>query len=124
MKFYIVLPLVLLTSCASTNYNPFLDEKISKTPMCQSNLQTLVENDAFIEVKTLIDKECNNIVVKGWVKGKINNAFDRRCKASYQFLAERPALQRVAKKFVKNECYPENPDKFYWKSTRKVANNT
>ena len=76
-----------------------------------------MENDAFLEVKTLIDKMCNNIVVQGWVKGKINNAFNKRCKASYRYLIQRPALGRVAKKFLANECYPENGNKFYWKTS-------
>ena len=120
VKYYIALPLLLLTSCTTTNYNPFLDKKIVKNQVCQSSLKTLVENDAFLEVKTLIDRECNNLVVKGWVKGKIDNAFDKRCKASFQYLVQRPALQRVAKQFIQNECYPENPNKFYWKSTKNV----
>ena len=123
MKLYITLPLLFLAGCASTNYNPFIDEKISKNEMCQSNLKTLVENDAFMEVKTLIDRECNNIVVKGWVKGKIDKAFDKRCKASYQYLNQRPAIQKVAKTFIQNECYPENPNKFYWKSTDNMSKN-
>ncbi|WP_040394571.1 hypothetical protein [Catenovulum agarivorans] len=119
MKFYQLSLCVVLCGCSSMNYNPFADEKISKAPICQSNLQTLVENDSFIEVKTLVDKECNNIVVQGWVKGKINNSFDRRCKASYQYLTERPALEKVAKSFLQNECYTENPNKFYWKTSVK-----
>lgn len=125
MKCFLLLPCVILTGCMSTsNYNPFLDEKIAKNQLCQSNLQTLVENDAFMEVKTLVDKECNNIVIKGWVKGKINNTFDKRCKASFQYLRQRPALQKVAKSFIQNECYTENANKFYWKNPVVVPDNT
>ncbi|WP_111979594.1 hypothetical protein [Algibacillus agarilyticus] len=116
MKFYLTLPVVLLTSCVSINYDPFSDTRITQTTICQSSLKTLVENNAFLETKSLVDRECNNIVVKGWVKGKINNAFDRRCKASFQYLQKRPALQKVAKAFIQNECYAEKPNKFYWTS--------
>ncbi|MGL1956240.1 MAG: hypothetical protein OCD00_02830 [Colwellia sp.] len=123
MKYSIFLPCLFIMGCASTNYDPLFDDKISQNPMCQSTLQILVENDAFTEVKSLIDRECSNIVVKGWVKGKISNRFDKRCKASFRYLAERPALLKVAKKFVKNACYPENPDKFYWKPIQSVAKN-
>ncbi len=101
MKYYVALPLLLLTSCATTNYDPFLDEKIVNNQVCQSSLKTLVENDAFLEVKTLIDRECNNLVVRGWVKGKIDNAFDKRCKASFQYLVQRPALQEWLNNLLK-----------------------
>jgi len=119
MKYLTLSICVLLTSCATTSYNPFEDEKISNSPICQSSLNTLVENDSFMEVKSLVDEECNNIVTHGWVKGKIDNAFDRRCKASFQYFVQRKELQKVAKEFLQNECYPENPGKYYWKSLPK-----
>ena len=107
-------PVISYTGCASVAYNPFLDEKISKAPVCQESLTTLVENNAFREVKTLIDLECNNIVVQGWVQGRFNSRFRKGCKAPKHYFKQRPALERVAKKFVTNACYPENPDFFYW----------
>ena len=103
------------SAVAATTYNPFLDDRIYQSKICQSSLKTLVENDVFNEVKNLVDMECNNIVRRGWVKGLINKPSRMRCQASYQYLAERPELQKVAKTFLMNGCYPENPDKFYWK---------
>lgn len=113
MKFIYFSPLLLLTACAS-NYNPYVDERIAKTPICQSTLKTLVENDAFWEVKRLVDQKCNNIVFHGWVKGKIASSANLRCKASFQYLKQRPLLSKAAKTFLGNSCYYESENYYVW----------
>ena len=126
MKLYTTLPLVLLlVGCANTkpDYDPFLDEKISQRESCQADLKILVENDAFTETKALVDKHCNIIINRGWVKGNINERYKKRCKASFYYLMQRPTLGRVAKRFIMKECYPENPDKFYWKNALSEKND-
>ncbi|AWB66296.1 hypothetical protein C2869_07555 [Saccharobesus litoralis] len=110
-----------LTACSSTPYNPFEDEKIVKSNYCQSHLKTLVENNAFMEVKTMVDRQCNNLVVRGWAKGRISSKFNKRCKASYQYYVQRPALYKVARNFIVAGCYPENPDFYQWPQASAVS---
>jgi hypothetical protein len=114
MKFIYLLTALLLTGCAS-NYNPYVDKRIAKTPVCQSTLKTLVENNAFMEVKSMVDKKCNNLVVKGWAKGRVASPKNKRCIASFQYLKKRPILHRAAKEFIVNSCYYQSENYYVWK---------
>ena len=112
----LMLSVLGLTACAARPpYDPFNDPIIKKSEVCQKNLIVLVENDVFDQVKNTIDNECNSIIRNGWIKGKINNKARGSCMGYFAYFKERPLLQKHAKKFVANSCYPKNPDKYYWK---------
>lgn len=119
LKIRMILSAVLLASCASTPYDPFLDDRISKDPVCQKSLNTLVANNVFSETKRLVDRKCNNIIARGWVKGNLSDSKDSICMSSFHYLKERPRLQKTAKAFIKNGCYQRHPMKFFWAATIK-----
>jgi hypothetical protein len=108
----------LLQSCALGPYDAYIDPKISGSQQCQQDLDFLVERQVFSEVKNLEDKKCNNIVLKGWVKGKTSKKFDKRCKAYFQYIAFRKDVRQTARRFLGNACYVENSNYFDWKSTQ------
>lgn len=107
---------IFLSSCSNTPYDPYQDEKISNSKVCQTTLKTLADNNVFTKVKNLVDRECNNIIRMGWVDGKMTGKANRMCIANFSYIKERPQLLRSAKRFIMNECYPENRNKYFWKT--------
>lgn len=103
---------LLLVSCAT--YDPFVDPKIKTSAVCQEMLTELVELDIMNYVKNLVDDRCNNIVIAGWVKGTLDGRVRPRCKRAFNYLKERPELQRTAKRFIKNSCYVAQTSKYQW----------